>query len=241
MVARYLVVLGYFSLWNNGPIMAEITETVTAITEMVRERMEAVPLDAIVRQRTLNSVRHFVDQIAAFTSHFHYHQMGRQSRFPPACAHWDQNASHRRYPRPRIRAHQTARAPQYENWGQHQGARAPPAPGGPQGQLAGVHLSGGDWYRGDQSYHRGRWRAIRGTARRRLRWLQKPKHLDDGWADMGIVRHHNQRKSHHQGALTRALEWHAWRPHQNLRPPTGQPPSQIKWTPSWHGCTPATC
>ena len=32
--------------------------------------MEAVPLDAIVGQSILNSVRHLVDQIAAFTRHF---------------------------------------------------------------------------------------------------------------------------------------------------------------------------
>ena len=47
-----------------------ITSTVTAITEMVRGRMEAVPLNAIVGQSTLNSVRHLVGQIAAFTRHF---------------------------------------------------------------------------------------------------------------------------------------------------------------------------
>ena len=39
-----------------GATMVEITATVTSITKMVRERMEAVPLDAIVGQPTLNSV-----------------------------------------------------------------------------------------------------------------------------------------------------------------------------------------
>ena len=43
--------------------MAEITATVTAITKMVRGRMEAVPLDAIVGQPTLNSVCHLVNQL----------------------------------------------------------------------------------------------------------------------------------------------------------------------------------
>ena len=40
--------------------MAVITEKVTAITKMLRGSMEAVPLDAIVGQLTLNSVRHLV-------------------------------------------------------------------------------------------------------------------------------------------------------------------------------------
>ena len=49
--------------------MVSITATVTAITEMVRGRMEEVPLDAIVGQPTLNPVRYLVNQLMAFTIH----------------------------------------------------------------------------------------------------------------------------------------------------------------------------
>ena len=41
--------------------MAAITTTVTAITKMVRGKMEAVPLDAISVQPTLHSVRHLAE------------------------------------------------------------------------------------------------------------------------------------------------------------------------------------
>ena len=40
MIARCLVVLGYFSWHKNGAIMEAITATVTAITKMVRGRVE---------------------------------------------------------------------------------------------------------------------------------------------------------------------------------------------------------
>ena len=50
--------------------MAAITATVAAITEMVRRRMEAVPLDAIVGEPTLHSVRHLINQLVKFSSHF---------------------------------------------------------------------------------------------------------------------------------------------------------------------------
>ena len=50
--------------------MAEFTVTVTAIAEMVRGRMEAFLIDAIVRQPTLNSVQHLVDYLASFAIHF---------------------------------------------------------------------------------------------------------------------------------------------------------------------------
>ena len=69
MIARCFVVFGFFKR-KNGAIMAAITATVTAITEMVRVRMEAVPHKAIMGQPTLNSVRHLVSQLAEFTSHF---------------------------------------------------------------------------------------------------------------------------------------------------------------------------
>ena len=51
--------------------MASITTTVTAITEMVRGRMTAVPLDAIVGQPTLPAVRKLVEKRSAFALHFH--------------------------------------------------------------------------------------------------------------------------------------------------------------------------
>ena len=51
--------------------MASITTTLTAITKMVRGRMAAVPLDAIVGQPTLPAVQTLVEQLSAFASHFH--------------------------------------------------------------------------------------------------------------------------------------------------------------------------
>ena len=53
----------------NSEDMAVITTTMTAITKMVRGRMEAVPLNEIVGQPTLNSVQQLIDQIATFASH----------------------------------------------------------------------------------------------------------------------------------------------------------------------------
>ena len=50
--------------------MAAITANMTSITEMVRGRMEAVLLDAIVRQPTINSFRHRSEQLANFAGHF---------------------------------------------------------------------------------------------------------------------------------------------------------------------------
>ena len=63
--------------------MAVITAPVTAITEMVRGRMESVLLDAIVGQTNLNSVRHLVDQIAASASHFATTKWGGKHGFLP--------------------------------------------------------------------------------------------------------------------------------------------------------------
>ena len=57
--------------------------TVTAITKMARGRMEAVPLDAIVRQPTLHSVRHLVEQLATFASHFATIKWGGKHGFLP--------------------------------------------------------------------------------------------------------------------------------------------------------------
>ena len=70
IIARCLVVLGYYSYRKNGTIMAGITATVTAITEMVRGRTETVPLGITVRNSNLNSVRHLINQLVAFASHF---------------------------------------------------------------------------------------------------------------------------------------------------------------------------
>ena len=55
-IARYLVVLGYSYQPNNSANMTAIMATVTAITTMVRGRMEAVLLDTIVGQTALNYV-----------------------------------------------------------------------------------------------------------------------------------------------------------------------------------------
>ena len=50
--------------------MVEVTATVTTVTKMMRGWMESVPLNKIVGQTTLNSLRHLVDQLATFGSHF---------------------------------------------------------------------------------------------------------------------------------------------------------------------------
>ena len=50
--------------------MVDITTTVNVITEMARGRMEAIPIKKIVGQPSLDSVRHLVDQLATFASHF---------------------------------------------------------------------------------------------------------------------------------------------------------------------------
>ena len=63
--------------------MAEITATVTAITKTVRVRMEAVPLDEIMVQLTLKSVRNLVAQLAAFESHFATTKWGGNHGFLP--------------------------------------------------------------------------------------------------------------------------------------------------------------
>ena len=63
--------------------MAEIMTIVTAITEMVRGRMEAIPLDTIVGKPTLQSVRHLVEQLATFASHFATTKWGGKHRFLP--------------------------------------------------------------------------------------------------------------------------------------------------------------
>ena len=50
---------------------------------MVRRRMEAGPLDAIVGQPTLNSVRHLADHLSAFASHFTNNGWGGKHGFLP--------------------------------------------------------------------------------------------------------------------------------------------------------------
>ena len=56
--------------------MASLTTTVTAITDMVRGRMTAVPLNAIVGQPTLPAVRKLVEQLSTYSSHFHTNAWG---------------------------------------------------------------------------------------------------------------------------------------------------------------------
>ena len=63
--------------------MAATTTTVTAITDMVRERMEAVPLDTIVGQLTPHSVQYLVEQLAIFMSHLATTKWGGNQRFLP--------------------------------------------------------------------------------------------------------------------------------------------------------------
>ena len=63
--------------------MAAIAATVTSITKMVRESMEAVPLDAIVGHTTLKSVRHLADQLVAFVSYFATTKWGKNHGFLP--------------------------------------------------------------------------------------------------------------------------------------------------------------
>ena len=63
--------------------MASITKNVTAITNMVRGRMEAVPLDAIFGQPNLHSVQHLVEQLATFESHFATTKWGGKHGFLP--------------------------------------------------------------------------------------------------------------------------------------------------------------
>ena len=83
MIARWLVVLDYSLYHTNGATMAAITTTVTAITKMVRGRMEAVPFDAIFGQPTLHSVRHLAEQLTTFASHFATTKWGGKHRFLP--------------------------------------------------------------------------------------------------------------------------------------------------------------
>ena len=83
IISSCLVMLGYSSQRKNGAIMAAIMATVTAITKMVRGRMEAVPLDAIVVHPAFNSFQHLVDQIAAFASRLTTTELGGKHRFLP--------------------------------------------------------------------------------------------------------------------------------------------------------------
>ena len=67
----------------NGANMAAIMITVAAITEMVRGRMGAVPLNAIVGKPTLNSVRHLFKRLATFAIHFVITKWGGKHGFLP--------------------------------------------------------------------------------------------------------------------------------------------------------------
>ena len=63
--------------------MAAITAPVTAITEMFRWRVEAVPINAMVVHPTLNSVWNLVDQLVAFPVHFATTKWGGKHGFFP--------------------------------------------------------------------------------------------------------------------------------------------------------------
>ena len=63
--------------------MAATTTTVAAITNMVRRRVEAVPLDTIVGQHTLHYVQQFVEQLATFAIHFATTKWGGKHGFLP--------------------------------------------------------------------------------------------------------------------------------------------------------------
>ena len=63
--------------------MAATTATVTDINEMVRGRMEVVLINAIVGQPSLNFVRHLVEQLTTFASHFATTKWGGKHRFHP--------------------------------------------------------------------------------------------------------------------------------------------------------------
>ena len=63
--------------------MAAISATMTAITEMVRERMEAFPLDVIVGQPPLNSVRYLLEHLTTFERHFATKKWGGKHGFLP--------------------------------------------------------------------------------------------------------------------------------------------------------------
>ena len=61
--------LAYSFQRTNGAKMAAITANVTAINKMVRKRTEAVPLNTIAGQPTLNSIQHLVKQLVTSASH----------------------------------------------------------------------------------------------------------------------------------------------------------------------------
>ena len=63
--------------------MAAITSNVTVITEMMRGWMEAVPLESIVEQLTLNSVRNLAKQSLSIMSHFATTKWGGSQGFLP--------------------------------------------------------------------------------------------------------------------------------------------------------------
>ena len=60
-----------------------ITATVTSITKMTRGRMEAFPLDSIVRKPTLKSVKHLAEQLTTFSIYFTTTKWGMKHGFLP--------------------------------------------------------------------------------------------------------------------------------------------------------------
>ena len=83
MIANCLLVLSYCYYHKNGANMAAITTAVTAITKIVRGRMEAVPLNKILGQHNLNSIRHLVKYLTTFASHLATTKWGGKHGFLP--------------------------------------------------------------------------------------------------------------------------------------------------------------
>ena len=50
--------------------MSALTSTMTAITEIVRGQLNAVPFGPLIGQPNRHYVRHIIDQLTGFTSHF---------------------------------------------------------------------------------------------------------------------------------------------------------------------------
>ena len=56
--------------------MSAPTPTLTAVTELVRACLEAVPIDQLIIQPTQNSVRQMIDKLSGFASHFSSSKFG---------------------------------------------------------------------------------------------------------------------------------------------------------------------
>ena len=63
--------------------MAAIMAKMTVIAKMVRGKIEAVLLNIIVEQPTLNSLQNLIKQLTTFTSHFETIKWGGNQGFLP--------------------------------------------------------------------------------------------------------------------------------------------------------------